>query len=124
MKMNRPTLFTLLFRLSACLSLTGQQFAIAADKTRPSDNSRPNILFIMTDQQHAGMLSCTGNPYLKTPALDSLAAAGTRFELAYVTNPVCVPSRFSLQTGRMPSAIGMGTNQTQLKVPPKMCAES
>ncbi|MBC8374149.1 MAG: sulfatase-like hydrolase/transferase, partial [Planctomycetes bacterium] len=72
---------------------------------------KPNILFIMTDQQHAGMMSCTGNKWLKTPALDSLAASGVRFERAYACNPVCVPSRFSLQTGLMPSAIGMGKNE-------------
>jgi arylsulfatase A-like enzyme len=78
----------------------------------------PNILFIMTDQQHSGMMSCTagpplgGNPnkWFKTPALDRLAASGIRFERAYACNPVSVPSRFSLQTGLMPSAIGMGQN--------------
>jgi arylsulfatase A-like enzyme len=72
--------------------------------------NRPNILFIMTDQQHAGMMSCTGNKWLKTPVMDRLAASGKRFERAYASNPVCVPSRFSLQTGLMPSAIGMGQN--------------
>jgi choline-sulfatase len=76
----------------------------------PNAESRPNILFIMTDQQHAGMMSCTGNKWLKTPALDRLAASGVRFERAYACNPVCVPNRFSLQTGLMPSAIGMGQN--------------
>ena len=76
---------------------------------------RPNILFIMTDQQHASMMSCTGNRWLKTPAMDRLAASGTRFERAYSSNPVCVPSRFSLQTGLMPSAIGMGQNEDSPK---------
>lgn len=71
---------------------------------------RPNILFIFTDQQSASMMSCTGNRYLQTPAMDSLAHSGLRFERAYCTNPVCVPSRFSLMTGRMPSAIGMLSN--------------
>ncbi len=96
----------------------------AAATDGPAGRSRPNILFIMTDQQHAGMLSCAGNAHLRTPALDALAAAGTRFDRAYASNPVCVPSRFSLQTGRMPSAIGMGTNEVQLKVPREMCAQS
>lgn len=73
-------------------------------------HKRPNILFIMTDQQHAGMMSCTSNKWLKTPAMDRLAASGIRFERAYACNPVCVPNRFSLQTGFMPSAIGMGHN--------------
>jgi arylsulfatase A-like enzyme len=76
----------------------------------PRGKSRPNILFIMTDQQHAGMMSCTGNKWLKTPALDGLSTCGIRFERAYACNPVCVPNRFSLQTGLMPSAIGMFQN--------------
>ena len=51
-----------------------------------------NILFIMTDQQHAGMMSCAGNKHLTTPAMDSLARDGIQFKKAYCTNPVCVPS--------------------------------
>ncbi len=58
------------------------------------------------------MMSCAGNPYIRTPAMDSLAASGIRFERAYCTNPVCVPSRFSLMTGRMPSEIGLRSNDT------------
>ena len=57
------------------------------------------------------MLSCAGNSYVKTPNMDSLARSGVRFERAYVTNPVCSPSRMSLMTGRMPSAIGMECNE-------------
>jgi len=84
--------------------------ALAAD-------SRPNILLIITDQQHAGMLSCAGNSHLKTPNLDSLARTGARFERAYCGNPVCVPSRFCMMSGTMPSRIGMETNDTSLPVP-------
>jgi choline-sulfatase len=76
----------------------------------PSGKRRPNVLLLITDQQHAGMMSCAGNPHLKTPALDGLAANGTRFERAYAANPVCVPSRFSMMTGRMPSDVGMTCN--------------
>jgi len=83
--------------------------AIAADGQRP----RPNILILHTDQQHAGMLGCAGNKHLKTPNMDSLAAAGTRFERAYCSNPVCVPSRFSMLSGVMPSRIGMEHNGHQ-----------
>jgi choline-sulfatase len=68
---------------------------------------RPNILFIIADQMAATLLSCTGNPHLSTPNLDRLAAGGIRFERAYCTNPVCVPSRFSQMTGRMPSEFGI-----------------
>ena len=77
---------------------------------RSGKDNRPNILFIMTDQQSAHMMSCTGNRWLNTPALDRFSASGVRFENAYACNPVCVPNRFSLQTGLMPSAIGMGQN--------------
>jgi choline-sulfatase len=72
--------------------------------------ARPNILYIMTDQQHAGMMSCAGNRWVKTPAMDSLAAAGMRFELAYSSNPVCMPARTSMVTGRYPSHFGMNAN--------------
>jgi len=56
------------------------------------------------------MMSCAGNKWLKTPALDSLMKKGMRFEKAYATNPVCVPSRFSLMTGFYPSAVGLRKN--------------
>jgi len=75
-----------------------------------NEGQRPNILLIMTDQQSARMMSCAGNPFVRTPALDSLASAGVRFERAYCCAPVCIPSRFSLMTGRMPSEIGLRSN--------------
>jgi len=88
------------------------------------DARRPNVLFIMTDQQHAGMMSCTGNAWLNTPAMDRLAASGIRFERAYACNPVCVPNRFSLQTGHMPSAVGMSQNNSKIAVPVNMTEQS
>ena len=66
---------------------------------------RPNILVIFTDQQSATMMSCAENRYFQTPAMDSLAERGTRFERAYCSFPVCIASRFSFMTGRMPSTI-------------------
>ena len=62
-------------------------------------NTHPNMLFIMTDQQHATMTSCAGNTQLQTPAMDQLAHDGIRFENAYCTNPVCVASRTSMAPG-------------------------
>ena len=70
----------------------------------------PNILFIMTDQQSAAMMSCAGNEYVNTPAMARLAQTGMRFERAYCTNPICVPSRFSLMTGLMPNVINLRNN--------------
>jgi arylsulfatase A-like enzyme len=71
---------------------------------------RPNILVITTDQQYAGAMSCTGNPFLHTPAMDRIAAEGTRFERAYCSNPICVPSRASYMTGTMPHENGIDYN--------------
>jgi arylsulfatase A-like enzyme len=85
---------------------------------------RPNILFIITDQQHANMMSCAGNRFLKTPAMDSLAHGGIRFENAYVANPVCVPSRISLATGVMPGRLGVFSNGNKAKVPREVDANS
>ena len=84
--------------------------------------STPNILLILTDQQNFRMMSCAGNPYLRTPAMDSLAETGVRFDRAYCTNPVCVPSRLSLMTGRMPSHIDLRSNDASHmdSVPPEV----
>ena len=85
----------------------------------PEQARRPNILYLFTDQQYAEMMSCAGNPCLKTPAMDSLAANGARFTLAHAANPVCVPARVGMMTGVMPSRIGMEENSDlgKVKVP-------
>lgn len=74
-------------------------------------NEKPNILFILTDQQHHRMMSCAGNSDLKTPSMDRLASEGVRYSRCYCANPVCIPSRFSMFTGRMPSEIGLWENK-------------
>ena len=76
-----------------------------------------NILLIFTDQQSAKMMSCSGNNYLSTPAMDSIAEQGTRFDIAFASNPVCVPSRFSMFTGLYPSAIGQRSNPYEGELP-------
>ncbi len=81
------------------------------------ENRPPDILLIITDQQHANMMSCTGNKYLKTPAMDSLAREGIRFANAYVSNPVCVPSRISMATGVMAGRLGVLNNGVKAIVP-------
>src|SRR5438067_12505067 len=63
----------------------------------------PNVMVIITDQQSADAMSCRmGDRYLKTPALDRLAARGTYFTRAYAANPLCMPSRNAMFTGRYP----------------------
>ena len=78
-----------------------------------SNKKKPNILFIMTDQQRYDMLSCAGNRYVKTPSLDKLAERGVRFERNYCANPVSMPSRFAMITGHFASEIGYTNNSTK-----------
>jgi len=67
--------------------------------------NRPNVLFLMTDQQQAGTLD-PGSP-CQTPNLDRLARQGTRFTNAHTVNAICSPTRASLFTGVYPSQHGM-----------------
>ncbi|MFT5130880.1 MAG: arylsulfatase A-like enzyme, partial [Rhodothermales bacterium] len=60
---------------------------------------RPNILFILVDDQRNDELSCAGESVLQTPVIDSLAARGIRFENAFVTTSICAASRASIFTG-------------------------
>ena len=59
-----------------------------------------NVLFLMADEHSPRVLGCYGNPVIRTPNLDALAAQGTRFTSAYTPCPICVPARSALQTGR------------------------
>ncbi|MCD6392254.1 MAG: sulfatase-like hydrolase/transferase [Planctomycetes bacterium] len=85
-------------------------FLASCGSARAQSAKRPNILVILTDQQSATMMSCAGNKWLSTPAMDSLMKNGMRFEKAYAANPVCSPSRFSMMTGFYPSAVAMREN--------------
>ncbi len=82
----------------------------AEANSKPATAGKPNVLLIITDQQRFDMLSCAGNPWVKTPNLDRLAAAGTRFDLAFCAFPLCSPSRFSMFSGVMPSRIHQQSN--------------
>ena len=77
-------------------------------------SKRPNILFICTDQQRNDIMSCSGNPYLKTPAMDSLAARGVRYTQSFCAFPVCSPSRANHFTSRMGYEIGITGNSQRL----------
>lgn len=74
----------------------------------------PNVLFVICDQLRADHLGFAGNAVVRTPNLDALAARGTVFDRAYVNNPVCMPNRATIMTGRMPSAHGVVFNDRSL----------
>jgi arylsulfatase A-like enzyme len=87
-----------LTRRRALQAGAGAIFASACGR-RPTAERRPNIIYIMTDDHHWQEMSCAGNPILKTPNLDRLAAEGVRFTNAFCTNSLCAPSRASVLTG-------------------------
>jgi arylsulfatase A-like enzyme len=68
---------------------------------------RPNVLCIGSDDQGPWALGCAGNPEMRTPNLDSLAASGIRFDNFFCVSPVCSPARASLYTGDIPSRHGV-----------------
>ncbi len=65
--------------------------------------SRPNIIFLLTDDQRWDALGATGNPIIKTPNMDRLASAGILFQNAFVTTSICCVSRASILTGQSES---------------------
>jgi len=72
--------------------------------------SRKNVILLHTDQQRADSLGCNGNPFVRTPNLDRLAAGGTTFTRHIAANPVCSPSRASLLTGLYPPGHNLWNN--------------
>jgi N-acetylglucosamine-6-sulfatase len=78
-----------------------------------AEETRPNFVFIMTDDQRWDAMSCMGNPWAKTPNIDRIAREGGRFANAFVTTSLCSPSRASFLTGRYASSHGIGNNTTK-----------
>ena len=77
------------------------------------NNSSPeagNLLIVLSDEHNPKVMGCAGHPEVKTPHLDALAASGTRFSQASCANPICVPTRAVLATGRPNCEIGYWDN--------------
>src|SRR5258708_2658721 len=89
----------LVVMLSALPAVTG-----LARATESSKADRPNILFLFADDQRADTIAAHGNPHIKTPNLDKLAASGFSFKGNYVfggnNGAVCIPSRAMLLSGK------------------------
>src|SRR5574341_1711784 len=65
----------------------------------PSQERKPNIIFVLADDLGYGDLGCYGQKQIQTPNLDRMAAEGTRFTQFYAGSTVCAPSRCVLMTG-------------------------
>ncbi len=81
---------------------------------RQSQVRPKHVVWFLCDQLRWDALGFMGNPHVRTPALDRLAAAGVALDGLYVPFPTCMPSRGALLTGRYPSAIRMDDGSSLL----------
>ncbi len=79
-----------------------------------SATTRPNLLYIHSDQHNPYVTGCYGDPLVETPHLDALAAGGVVLENTYCPSPICVPSRMSMLSGRYPYENEVWTNMHML----------
>jgi arylsulfatase A-like enzyme len=77
-------------------------------------NRKPNLVLFLPDQQRADTIACYGGTKVHAPNLNKLASESVVFERAYVTHPVCTPSRSSLMTGTWPHINGCTRNSVPL----------
>lgn len=75
----------------------------------------PNIIFVFSDQQRYSSLGCTGNPVVKTPTIDRLAAEGMLFRQAFSSCPICSPYRGQILTGRYSHCNGVLDNEYEMR---------
>ncbi len=99
------------FLLAGLSLLTADMYGFA--ERFGSRAPRPNVVIIFTDDQRYDQLGCTGHPVIRTPHLDRLAAEGALFDRAFVTSPICAPSRAILVSGQWErkSTVGFANNR-------------
>ena len=88
------------------LLIGGCFFTFQSQAHEPAQAKKPNVLFIMSDQHNANALGCYGNKEISTPNLDRIAKQGVRFQNAFCQTAQCVPSRYSIWTGRYARSTG------------------
>ena len=76
--------------------------SLIAAGTLAQADERPNVVFILSDDQSWGDYGFMGHPHLKTPHLDQLAGDGLLYERGYTTASICRPSLASIVTGLYP----------------------
>ncbi len=94
----------------ALTSAAGVRSAAASDA-----DAKPNILVVITDQQHIDTIAAGGCDHIQTPALDKLKNRGVSFTQSYSPNPVCSPARSAIFTGRTTTETGVCTNGKSIR---------
>lgn len=93
-------------RLFLVCLIVGVFCDIAGAGARAAD-SRPNVVFILSDDLGYGDLGCYGSPEIRTPVLDQMSRDGVRLLHCYSNGPVCTPTRAALMTGRYQQRVGL-----------------
>ena len=107
-QVNRRDALKLMAGATALLSPS--ELGVAAPQIK-KHSAKPNILFVMADQQRFDTIAALGNETIYTPHLDRLVNRGITFTKAYSPCPVCVPARYSLRTGCHPPTTGVFCNE-------------
>ena len=102
------------FLINAEMGAAGACFAISRMSMQAASNRRPNIIFILTDDQRYDAIGCLGNPpWLQTPNMDKLVKGGLLFKNTFCTDSLCAPSRSSFLTGKYANKTGVINNMTE-----------
>lgn len=89
--MSKNSIFLILLSFQCCINIISAQ--------QQTNSTKPNIIFILTDDQRFDAIGYAGNKYVNTPEMDNLAKSGTYFNNAIATTPICAASRASIWTG-------------------------
>lgn len=89
---------------------------VTVTQTVQAQQKKPNIIFVFSDDQRFNSLSMTGDPIIETPHLDQLAKEGVFFNNAYITSPICGPSRANIFTGQWERKNKIGFNSVSKNI--------
>ena len=106
--MNLLRLLPTLSLIAALFGCTKKNGEVASETSASADAARPNIIFLLTDDQRDNTFGAMGHPFVQTPNIDRLLSESVRFSNTYVAEPVCSPSRVSLFTGMHERVHGIG----------------
>jgi len=118
MKTQSCTRRNFLKMIGAAATLTFQEHSALFRRNKAdTSKTKPNIIFILTDDQRYDAMRCAGHPWLKTPNMDRLANEGVLFNNAFVTTSLCSPSRGSFLTGCYAHTHGVFRNTGKDPIP-------